>query len=69
MAIMIDRRCPKCNRPVKGKQEVARVSCTSGDSRTWSCPHCKTPIRLSFRPCSLGALYFVVFERPKQVQV
>jgi uncharacterized Zn finger protein (UPF0148 family) len=56
---MLDRRCPACNRPVRGKQEVVTLKAlTPADKKIAGCPHCKTPIRLSGEVCDLGGHFY-----------
>jgi DNA-directed RNA polymerase subunit RPC12/RpoP len=38
---MIDYRCPACNRPVEGREDVAYHSQLPGVT---ACPHCGTPV-------------------------
>jgi hypothetical protein len=57
--IMLDRRCPRCDAPVRGREEVVLlVSLAAEDKEVKECPHCKTPIRLSDEKCDLGGLYY-----------
>ncbi len=41
----IDYRCPCCNRPVKGKEDVITLKKEPKDLPA-VCPHCKSPIVL-----------------------
>ena len=52
MTTIFDKRCPKCNRPVSGTQEVTSLPSSYSDVAT--CQHCKAVVRLNFETTDLG---------------
>jgi len=45
MSKMVDRRCPSCNRPVRGREDVVHVEKLAADRKVSECPHCKLLLR------------------------
>lgn len=57
--MIIDARCPKCNRPVRGRDECPIVKSEKDYAKVEQCPHCKTPIQLKpMPPGELGDFFF-----------
>lgn len=52
---MIDNRCPKCNRPVQGKEEMLS-GCSKQPAST--CQHCKTTLVLLVSRSDVGVTYY-----------
>jgi hypothetical protein len=44
--MLIDCRCPRCNRPVRGREEVAIVKSKTEHQKVKECPACKVGINL-----------------------
>ena len=51
---MIDLRCPSCNRPVKGREEVVHRKQLP---KVTECPHCKTPVIVERHEDDLGECF------------
>lgn len=60
MKYLVDFRCPKCNKPILGSEEVNRVS--KLPPKHFDCPHCKTQILLNGENVELGDLYYYDFD-------
>ncbi len=57
--LMIDRRCPCCNRPVVGREEVVWVKALTTDRKVVKCPHptCGVAVKVyEYKPPTYGAL-------------
>ncbi len=44
--LMIDCRCPKCNRIVRGREEVSLVKSKREYQKVHQCPKCRSAVRL-----------------------
>ena len=59
--IIIDYRCPKCDRPVSGKESVAiRKTFPTRPAKVCPNPECKTPLNFVKVPHQLQDAYFEV---------
>lgn len=56
--MIVDRRCPACDRPVRGREAVVSVKGLAADRKVRNCPRCSLEIRLGDEPDDLGAYSF-----------
>lgn len=62
--MIIDMRCPACNRPICGEQDIVTLAILP-EAR--ACQHCHSLVRLAFSPAPLGERYFVLASRPNVI--
>jgi hypothetical protein len=56
--IMVDCRCPKCDRIVKGRQEVSIVKSVAAHKKIVKCPKCDLDIKLVEDTDDIGVCWF-----------